>query len=64
MLINAKLLGFSAAASAAVSYVVCALAVALAPGTTTRVFGYLFHIDLSSLSRPLTWASFVIGLLG
>ena len=41
----------------------CALAVATAPGPTTAFWGYLVHVDLSGLARTLTLGSFVGGLL-
>lgn len=40
------------------------MAVAIAPGPTTAVFGYLVHVDLSTLRRTLTFGSFVGGLTG
>ena len=63
MRINARRLGLAAAESAAVSYVICALAVALVPGGTNAVFSYVMHADLSGLARTVTWDSFVVGLL-
>ena len=45
------------------SYVVCAAFVALAPGLTSQFFGWMMHINLSSLSRHITWGSFFGGLL-
>jgi hypothetical protein len=47
----------------AASYIVCAGLVALAPEATTQVFGWVMHIDLSSLARPITWLSFFGGML-
>jgi hypothetical protein len=49
--------------TAAVLFVLCAAAVAVAPGATTAFFGYLIHADLGAFSRTLTWGSFVGGLL-
>lgn len=63
MKLNVKALSFASAIVAAASYVVCALAVAIAPGLTTRTFGYVLHIDLTSLSRTITWGSFFGGML-
>ena len=63
MRINATLLGLATAVSAGISYVLCALAVAVAPAATSRAFGFVMHMDLSSIARPLTWGSFIIGLV-
>lgn len=48
---------------AAISYALCAGLLALAPDTTMRAAGYLMHIDLSSLSRPLSWGGVLAGVL-
>jgi hypothetical protein len=37
--------------------------VALSSEGTSRVFGYVLHIDLSSLTRSITWPSFFVGLV-
>ena len=60
---NVKALSFASGIVAAASYIVCALAVVVAPGLTARFFSYVFHIDLTSLSRSITWGSFFGGLL-
>jgi hypothetical protein len=44
-------------------FILCAFAVAIAPGPTTALAGYLIHLDLTELSRPLTFGSFAGGLL-
>ena len=36
----------------------------MAPRETTKVAGYLIHMDLSGFSRTLTWGSFFGGLVG
>jgi hypothetical protein len=47
----------------AASYIVCAALVAVAPGATTQFFGWVMHIDVSSLSRVITWGSFIGGMV-
>jgi 2TM family of unknown function (DUF5676) len=47
----------------AASYVVCAAFVAVAPGATSRFFGWVMHVELSNLSRHITWGSFFGGVL-
>ena len=63
MRLDAKAFGMAGGAAAAVLFVVCAVAVAIAPGSTTAFAGYLIHADLSGLARTLTWGSFMGGLL-
>ena len=48
---------------AAVSYVMCAVVVAVAPQSFTQFVGYVAHADLSGLTRQLTWSSFFVGLV-
>jgi hypothetical protein len=61
--LNVRALSFASGIVAAASFAVCALAVALAPGLTSRFFSYVFHIDLTGLSRMITWSSFFGGML-
>jgi membrane protein YqaA with SNARE-associated domain len=63
MRLDARAFGIAAGATAAVLFILCALAVAIAPGPTTAFAGYLIHTDLSGLSRSLTLANFVGGLV-
>jgi 2TM family of unknown function (DUF5676) len=63
MRLNAWALGLAAGATAGVLFILCALAVALAPGATTAFAGYLIHVDLSGMTRTLTFGSFVGGLI-
>ncbi len=48
---------------AAVAFVICAFFVALAPETTASLFSYLFHIELTGLTRSISWGGFFAGLL-
>jgi membrane protein YqaA with SNARE-associated domain len=61
--LDAKAFGLAAGMTAAVLFVLCALAVAIAPGPTTAFFAYLVHMDLSTLPVTLTVASFIGGLI-
>lgn len=47
----------------AVLFAICAFFVAVAPEATAAFFGYLFHIDLSGLTRPISLGNFFAGLL-
>jgi drug/metabolite transporter (DMT)-like permease len=61
--INTRALAFASGIVAAATFVVCGLMVAVAPGATSSFFGWVFHIDLSSLSRSISVSSFVGGLI-
>jgi hypothetical protein len=63
MRLNARAFAIAAGATAAVLFILCALAVAIAPGATTAFAGYLIHADLSGLSRSLTFGNVVGGLI-
>jgi len=63
MAINVNALGTAAALVAGASFALCALAVMVAPGATTAFLGWVLHLDLSTMARPLTLASFGGGLI-
>lgn len=63
MKLNVKALSFASGIVAAASFIICALAVVVSPGLTSRFFSFVFHIDLTGLSRTITWASFFGGML-
>ena len=64
MRLDARAFSLAGGVAAAVLFIICALAVAIAPGPTTAFAGYLIHTDLSGMSRSLTVGSFVGGLIG
>jgi len=63
MRLDTRAFGIAAGTTAAVLFVLCSLAVAISPDPTTAFFGYLVHLDLSSLPRTLTFGSFIGGLV-
>jgi len=63
MRLDIRAYGLAAATTAAVLFIICAVAVWLAPVTTTAFFGAIIHADLSGLARRLTPATFCLGLL-
>ena len=63
-LLNARAFGLAAATIAGVLTTVCALAIAIAPQATTAVASTLIHLDLSEMSRSLTWGGYFSGLIG
>lgn len=62
MRLDARAFGLAGGATAVALFILCAFAVAIAPGPVTAFAGYLIHTDLSGLSRSLTFGSFVGGL--
>jgi 2TM family of unknown function (DUF5676) len=62
MKLNVRAVCLATGLVSAASYAICALMVALRPERTSRSFGYVLHIDLSSLTRSITWPSFFVGL--
>ena len=63
MRLDARAFGTAAAMVAAVLFTICALAVALAPEPTTALASYLIHMDLSGMTRSMTFGRFVGGLV-
>jgi hypothetical protein len=63
MRLDTRAFGLAAGAVAAVLFLLCALAVAIAPEVTTAFAGDLIHADLSGIARNLTFATFVVGLV-
>ena len=63
MRIDERVFGIAAGLTAAVLFTICAVAVAIAPGSTTSLAGFLVHMDLSGMTRSLTLTSFVGGLV-
>ena len=63
MRLDARAFGTAAGAVAAGLFTVCALAVAVAPESTTALASYLIHMDLSGMARTMTFGSFVGGLV-
>ena len=64
MKLDTRAFAIATAVIIAVAYAICAFLVALAPEATRAFFGYLFHIDLTGLSRAITWESFFAGIIG
>lgn len=62
--LDARAFGFAAATIAAVLTTICAAALAIAPRGTTAVASALIHLDLSEMSRALTWSSYFGSLFG
>lgn len=63
MRLNPKAFAIGAALATAALYAVCALAVAIAPGPSTAFVGYITHLDLTGLVRPISWGGFLVGVV-
>ena len=48
---------------AAITYVVCAAFVAIAPEAASTLGAYMTHIDLTKIGRSVTWGGAVIGFV-
>jgi 2TM family of unknown function (DUF5676) len=64
MKLNVWAFGVAIGIVIAAGFTICAFFVAVAPEATAEFIGYLLHIDLSGLARPISWASYVAGVLG
>lgn len=62
-LLDARAFGLAAATIAGVLTTACALAIAIAPQATTAVASTLIHLDLSEMSRSLSWRGYFSGLI-
>jgi uncharacterized cupredoxin-like copper-binding protein len=62
MRLDPKAFGLAAGVAAVVLFVICAIAVALAPDATMAVGAVLYHADLSASPRTLTSGN-VLGAL-
>ena len=63
MKLDARAFGLAAGVAAAVLFLFCAVAVAIAPEATTAFAGHLIHVDLSGITRTLTLGSVIGGLV-
>ena len=62
--LDARAFGLAAGTIAAVLTTVCALALAVAPRATTSVASMLIHLDMSEMSRTLSWRMYLGSLVG
>ena len=63
MKLEIKALTKATAAIAALSYLLCALLVAVAPNAFMSFVGSVAHADLSGIPRVITWSGFFVGLI-
>ena len=63
MKLNVWGFGLAVGAVVAAAFTICAFFVAIAPQATTEFIGYLLHINLSGLSRPISGPSYIAGVV-
>lgn len=63
MKLDVRAIAISEGLVMAAVFVICAFVIAVAPEQTAAATQYLFHIDLSSLARPISWGGFFAGLV-
>lgn len=62
-MISSRALATSAGIVAAATFAICGALVAFAPGAVSSFFGWILHIDLSTMARPISVASYAGGLV-
>ena len=62
-MINVKALTITGLVMAAITYVVCAAFVAVAPDVASTLGTYVTHIDLNKVGRSVSWSGAAIGFV-
>ena len=62
-MISSRALATSAGIVAAATFAICGAFVAFVPGAVSSFFGWILHIDLSTVARPISVASYAGGLV-
>ena len=60
---NVKALTITGVVMAAITYIVCATFVAVAPEAASTLCTYITHIDLTRFGRTVSWVGAGIGLV-
>jgi len=63
MKLNANALALAVASSVAAVWVVCSIIVALMPGMSMHMTGYMMHSDFSGMQWSMNPAGFLVGLV-
>lgn len=64
MKLHIRAFALAVGGSTAAAFSICAFFVAIAPEATAEFIGYLMHINLTELSRSISWGSYFAGVLG
>lgn len=60
---DTKFLGLATAFVVAATFTLCSLIVAIAPGALSAFVSYALHIDITGIARPITFASYLVGIV-
>ena len=63
MKLNANAFGLAAAVTVAILWLLCSLIVALMPGMSMMMSGYMMHTDFSGMQWDMHLAGFLAGLV-
>ena len=63
MRLDVRAFALAVGVSVAGAFSFCAFFVAIAPEATAEFIDYLLHINLTGLSRPISWGSYLAGVL-
>ena len=63
MKLKVSAFGLAVAIVVTASFTVCSFFVAVTPEATAELIGYLLHINLTGLSRSISWASYFAGVV-
>jgi hypothetical protein len=63
MRIDTKFLGLATAYVVAAVFTICSLIVAIAPGALSAFVSYALHIDITGIARPITFTSYLVGIV-
>jgi hypothetical protein len=64
MEIKSSAFGIAVGIVVAAAFTICSLFVAVAPEATAEFIGYLLHINLTGLTRSISWANYFAGVIG
>ena len=63
MKLDTRYLSVATALVAATAFTICSAIVAVAPGALSAFVSYALHIDITGIARPITFTSFIVGLV-
>lgn len=63
MRIKSLPLGVAAAAVIAIAFGICGLFFTIAPGPTSAFVGWVMHVDVTTLTRPVSAANLLAGIV-
>jgi len=62
-MIKSRALATSAGIVVATTFAICGAFVAFAPGAVSSLFGWVLHLDLSTVARPISVANYAGGVV-